>query len=69
MIAKIFEVITQAVTAFVGSLGTAVNSITSLFYVDETGFTMLGTLILISAGVGLVYWAFRLIRGLISQRK
>ena len=69
LITDMFEVVVDAITAFVSALGDALSSITSLFYVAETGFTFLGILLLIAVGVGLVYWAFRLIRGLVSQRR
>lgn len=67
LITEIFEVIGSAVTNFATSLTSAVNSITTLFYVPETGMTFIGTLLLIAAGVGLVYWGFRLIRGLVRR--
>lgn len=74
MISEIFATITQAITNFAQSLGSAVTNIASMFY-DSTAnsgageLTFLGTLALIGVGVGVVYWAFRLIRGLISQRR
>lgn len=66
MINAIFTTIGSAVTAFAGTMTNAASSMVSVFY-DSEGLTTLGTLLLISAGVGLVYWAFRLIRGLIRQ--
>jgi hypothetical protein len=73
MIATIFETVTQAISGFVGSLTSAVSSIAALFYTPGTDgaagqMTFLGTLVLIGVGVGIVYWVFRLIRGLIGQR-
>lgn len=71
MIADIFQTIGDAVTAFATALSNAVSSVTSMFYTsgENGGLTVLGTLALIAVGVGLVYWGFRLIRGLISQRR
>ena len=69
LITKMFEVIVGVITNFITALTSSLNGIVSLFYVEETGFTFLGILILVAVGVGLVYWAFRLIRGLISQRR
>lgn len=71
MISDIFSTIGDAVTAFATALGNAVSSVTSMFYTsgENGGLTVLGTLALIAVGAGLVYWAFRLIRGLISQRR
>lgn len=73
MISTIFETITQAISAFAGSLTSAVTSVAALFYTPGAEgaagqMTFLGTLVLIGVGVGVVYWVFRLIRGLIAQR-
>lgn len=72
LVTTIFAVITQAVTSFVSSLGAALNGMTSLFYTAPSGsgsgqMTFLGTLLLIAAGIGIVYWAFRLIRALVRR--
>jgi len=69
----IFEVIGQAVTSFTSTLSSAVSGITSMFYVPagsgETSghMTFLGVLLLVAAGVGIVYWCFRLIKGLVRR--
>lgn len=73
MIADIFSTITSAINSFAGSLQAAVTAVGALFYTPATGneagsMTFLGTLVLIGVGVGVVYWVFRLIRGLIAQR-
>lgn len=70
MIAEIFETIGDAITAFASSLSSAVTSVASMFYTsgENGGLTFLGTLLLIAVGVGVVYWVFRLIRGLIGRR-
>ena len=73
IITTIFEVIGQAVTKFVAVLTNAVGSITEMFYVPagsgETSghMTFLGVLLLIVAGIGIVYWCFRLIKGLVKR--
>lgn len=71
MVSAIFTEIGNAITAFATALGSAVSSVTSMFYTtgEGGGLTVLGTLALIAVGVGVVYWAFNLIRGLISQRR
>lgn len=75
MVSDIFGVITQAITNFASSLGDAVTNIASLFYAPASGsetsghITFLGTLALIGVGCGIVYWAFRMIKGLIAQRR
>lgn len=68
-VTTIFETITDAVTNFVGTLGSAISGITELFWStgENAGPTFLGVLMLILAGIGLVYGAFRLIRGLIYR--
>lgn len=70
MIAEIFETIGDAISAFASSLSSAVTSVTGLFYTsgENGGLTFLGTLLLIAVGVGVVYWVFRLIKGLIGRR-
>lgn len=69
MISDIFQAVGDAVTAFASALASSISSVTSMFYTtgENGGLTVLGTLILIVVGVGLVYWAFRLIRGLLQR--
>lgn len=70
MVQTIFETITNAITEFVGSLGAAVGGIVELFYKTTEGggeLTFLGTLMLILAGIGIVYGVFRLIRALLYR--
>lgn len=73
MVEVIFEVISEAISSFTTNLLSAVNGITALFYVAPSGtettghMTFLGVLLLIAAGIGLVYWAFRTIRGLVAR--
>ena len=67
MVTDIFGVITEAITSFGAALASGVTSITSMFYTPGSGstpgsFTLLGYLMLIAAGVGIVYWAFYLIK-------
>lgn len=68
LISDIFTSVGNAITAFSGSLASSVSSITSMFYDATNGLTFLGVLLTIAMGVGLVYWAFRVIRGLIRNR-
>lgn len=72
MVATLFETISQAITSMVGALTSAISGVTALFYVEGTGsesghMTFLGVLLLIAVGVGIVYWAFGLIRGLVRR--
>lgn len=70
MISDIFTAVGQAVTGFSGVLASGISSVTSMFY-DTSGttpqLTVLGTLLLIAVGVGIVYFAFRLIKGLVRR--
>ena len=67
MIGSLFQTITTTITQFGSCLGSALSSVTSMFY-DGEALTMLGTLGLIGVGIGLVYFAFRLIRSLMRLR-
>lgn len=70
MVQSIFETITDAITNFVTSLGAAVSGIVDLFYTTGTEggeLTFLGTLMLILAGIGIVYGVFKLIRALLYR--
>lgn len=72
MVSTLFETITQAITSMVNALTSAIGGVTSLFYVEASGadpahITFLGVLLLIAVGVGIVYWAFNLIRGLVRR--
>lgn len=70
MISAIFGAVADAISAFAEAVGSAVSSVTSMF-IDTSGttpaLTTLGTLLLIAVGVGLVFWAFRLIKGLVKR--
>lgn len=69
MIADIFTEIGNAISGFTTALASAINSVTSMFYTtgENGGLTVLGSLLLIGVGVAVVYWVFRLFRGLISR--
>lgn len=67
MVSAIFTEVSNAITAFTSALSNAVGGVTSMFYDTTDGLTVLGSLLLIAVGVGIVYWAFRLIKGLIRR--
>jgi len=69
LVPDIFTTIGEAVTGGATALSSALSSITAMFYASGTGLTFLGTLSLIAVGMGLLYWGFGLIRGLISRKK
>lgn len=68
MVADIFAEISAAITQMLTCLTSAITGVTSLFY-DATNskMTFLGVLLLIAVGVGIVYWAFNLIKGLVRR--
>lgn len=68
MVTAIFEAIGTAITQFATILGNGFSGVLSIFYNATDGLTSVGTLSLIGVGVGLVYWAFRLVRNLIHLR-
>lgn len=67
VITELFEIVSSVISSLVDALISAVNGITALFYEPETGFTFVGTMLLIGLGFTLVFWAFRFIRGLIRR--
>lgn len=68
MIAEFWDLVVQIVTGFLSALTSAFTGIVELFYVDESGFTVIGQLLLVALGMGIVYFAFRFIRSLIKNR-
>lgn len=65
MVSTIFEAIGQVVSNFVATLISGVNGLVPLIY-DSTNssLTFVGTMLIIAVGMGIVYWIFRLLRGL-----
>lgn len=70
MVTAIFEAVGSVITAFAGVIGNGFTALLEIFYSTGTtpGLTPIGILSLIGVGMGLVYWAFRLVRGLIKLR-
>lgn len=67
MVNAIFEGIGEAVNGFIGVLSSALSGVGSMFMSSSNELTFLGSLLLIAAGVGIVYFGFRLIKGLIQR--
>lgn len=70
MISAIFSAVGDAITGFATCVASAVTSVTGMLVTESSGtysLTALGTLSLIAVGAGLVFWAFRLIRGLVKR--
>ena len=73
MITQIFQVLGDIISAFASLVVDLFGSVVSIFYTAGTGsdpgsLTIVGTLTLIGAGVGLVMWAFRFLRSLIKVK-
>jgi len=67
VIAQFWNAVIEVVTGFTNALVGAFSNITELFYESETGFTVIGQLLLIGLGMSIVYYAFRFIRNLIRR--
>jgi hypothetical protein len=69
MLTEIFETIQAVVTAYVTVLQNLFEGLVEIFY-DSTSasITLLGTLALIAVGVGIVAWAFGLVKSLFRMR-
>lgn len=70
MISAIFDTIKSAISAFTSALADVFSGLEGMFFTTTSGTTtptMLGLLLLIGAGVGIVYWAFRLIKSLVIR--
>jgi hypothetical protein len=69
MIAEIFDTILEVVTEYTVILQNLFEGLVDIFYDDATtSLTLLGTLALIAVGVGIVAWAFGLVKSLFRMR-
>lgn len=73
MVTAIFEGITSAVSAFIGTLNSGIQAMTAIFWTAGEGgaagsLTVVGTLTVIVVGVSLVYFLLRFIMGLVRLR-
>lgn len=69
IITDIFAALVSIVNGFVSVLVAGFDGIIQIFYdasPEGGGLTVLGVLLLIGLGMGLVYFVFRFIRGLIG---
>lgn len=72
IVTDLFAVIGGAISNFATSLASAITSVTGMFYTPGTdggagSFTFLGVLLLVTIGIGIVYWSFRLIKSLVHK--
>ena len=71
MISALFSAVGQVITGFSTALASSISSITAIFATESSGtytLTMVGSLLVCALGIGLVYWAFRLVRNLCRAR-
>lgn len=68
MVTKIIEVVGQWVTSFTTMFVDIFETLVSIFYNAETGITLIGTLSLAGLGIGLVYFAYKVIRRLMKLK-
>lgn len=66
MVQHVFDVIGQAVSQFISVLTSGITNATAILYDSTNGFTFVGTMLLIAVGISVVYWIFRLLRGITS---
>lgn len=68
IVQSIFDTIGSVITKFSEVIGNGFEGIIKIFYDSTSGLTLVGQLALITLGVGVVYWAFRLIMRLVKLR-
>jgi len=65
IVTEIFNLIASALSGFFTVISDGITSVTALFWVPATGFTLVGTLTIIGLGVGLVWVLIRFVTGLV----
>ena len=68
MVTKVIEVVTSWVTAFTTMFVSIFEKLVEIFYTAEGGITLVGTLALAGLGIGLVYFAYKVIRRLMRLK-
>lgn len=69
MLAQIFQTIADVVAEYTTVIQSVFEGLVEIFYNSTTSqLTLLGTLALIAVGVGIVAWAFGLVRSLFRMR-
>ena len=68
MINQILETVTAWVSGFTTMFVSIFENLVKIFYTAESGMTLVGTLALAGLGIGLVYFAYRVIRKLIRLK-
>lgn len=68
MINQVLQTITGWVTGFTTMFVDIFEGLVKIFYTAEGGMTLVGTLALAGLGIGLVYFAYKVIRRLIRLK-
>lgn len=68
MVAEFWEIVIDVVGGFLQAIIKSFTGVVDIFYLEETGFTVVGQLLLIALGMSIVYFAIRFIRNLIKNR-
>ena len=66
MVAELLEIVEAWIGGVFGWISYAFTGVLEIFY-DETGFTVLGSLLLLGLALSLVFFALRYIRSLIAR--
>lgn len=66
MVSSIFTTIGDVIAGYVGAISEMFSSLIAIFYVEDTGLTLIGTLLLLAVGVGIVVWGFNMVTNLIN---
>ena len=65
--AAILSAIGTMFTSVIGWITSTITSVTDIFYDSTTGFTFVGTLLLVAFGIGFVWVLINFIRGLVRR--
>ena len=68
MINQVIETVTAWVTSFTNMFVSIFENLIKIFYTAESGITLVGTLAFAGLGIGLVYFAYRVIRKLMKLK-
>lgn len=64
---ELWGIITEVITGLLSAIVSAMEGIVGLFWNDTTGFTFIGTFMLIGLGFTIVFFAITFIRSLIQK--
>lgn len=67
IVGDIFTLIGEVITSGLTVVSSALSGIIPIFYVEATGFTVYGVLLLIGVGMGLIFFAWRVISSFIKR--